>query len=151
MVIVESKHPSQTFRVVRSNRSRPHHNPPKVLVAEDDDAMRALIVDALWRDGYDVRSVGDGGDLIAEMAEQVSFPESGFDLVISDLRMPIAGGLQILQALRRADCNVAMIVMTAFGDDETRVTAERLGALFFDKPFSLDDLRTAVMNLVPIR
>jgi DNA-binding response OmpR family regulator len=77
-------------------------------------------------------------------------PEADVDLIISDIRMPICSGLQILQALRDARWSVPVILMTAFGDEGTRDRAEGLGAIFFDKPFAIDDLRTAVRNLVPL-
>jgi DNA-binding response OmpR family regulator len=64
--------------------------------------------------------------------------------------MPICTGLQILQALRDARRTVPVILMTAFGDDGTRDRAEDLGAIFFDKPFALDDLRTAVRSVLPV-
>lgn len=113
--------------------------------------MRILVAEALRRDGYDVLSVADGGSLIVQVSEQLNHPENGggFDLIISDVRMPVAGGLAVLEALRRVGCNVAVIVMTAFGDDFTRRRAHELGAIFFEKPFALDDLRHAVLELVP--
>ena len=128
-------------------RTRARHSPPRVLVAEDDDEMRSLLVDALRQDGYYVSEADDGGGLLA----QVATPDApGVDLIISDIRMPICSGLAILEAMRRASLGVPVILMTAFGDGETRAMVERLGAVLFDKPFAIDDLRTAVLNLVPI-
>jgi DNA-binding response OmpR family regulator len=54
--------------------------------------------------------------------------------------MPASGGLGILAALRAARCGVHIILMTAFGDDETRASAGALGARLFDKPFDLKQL-----------
>ena len=63
--------------------------------------------------------------------------------------MPICSGLQILSALRDAHWRTPVILMTAFGDEATCKQAESLSAMLFDKPFDLDDLRTAVANLLP--
>jgi len=63
--------------------------------------------------------------------------------------MPICTGLQILAALRDARWRTPVILMTAFGDEAVRRHAEGLDAVLFDKPFEVDDLRTAVANLLP--
>jgi len=120
------------------------------MIAEDDDDMRSLLVHALKQDGYDVRSAGDGASLIVQIAENVIGSDLGVDLIISDIRMPVVGGLAVVEALRRSGRTVPVILMTAFGDDATRCHAEELGALLFDKPFALVDLRAAVKTLVPI-
>jgi len=141
---------SKSVRVLLAARGSAQQRPKRILVAEDDLEMRTLVAEALWRDGYDVLSVGDGGSLVVQVSEQLDHPESGaFDLIISDVRMPVTGGMAVLEALRRVGCNVAVIVMTAFGDEFTRRRVHELGAVFFEKPFALDDLRHAVSALVP--
>lgn len=111
--------------------------------------MRKLVVQALERDGYDVRSVGDGAGFLAQVSEQLTGAEGSVDLIISDVRMPVVDGLAVVQKLRRARCTVPIILMTAFGDDETRRHAEAAGAMMFDKPFAMVNLRAAVMYLAP--
>jgi DNA-binding response OmpR family regulator len=128
----------------------PLHNPPRILVAEDDSDMRRLVVEALRRDGYDVISVKDGGRLLVTLAHEF-VDESGTglaDLLVSDVRMPVCSGLQILEQLRAARWRTPVILMTAFGDSFMREHALELGAVLFDKPFDLDDLRTAVACLL---
>jgi DNA-binding response OmpR family regulator len=120
-----------------------------VLLAEDDLEMRRLVAETLRRDGYDVLEAEDGGRLLVHLTSQNQRPEPEVDLIISDIRMPIYTGLEVLARLRDARWTVPVILMTAFGDSETRARAEALGAVVFDKPFALDDLRTAVVNLVP--
>ena len=141
---------SGTLRTVLHARKRAHHDPPRVLVAEDDVEMRRLLVEALRADGYDVREAADGGRLLVEITAQYAHPELEVDLIVSDIRMPVCTGLEILRGLRTAHWLTPVILMTAFGDDDTRADAESLGAILFDKPFAIDDLRTAVMNLVPV-
>ena len=124
----------------------------RILVAEDDVEMRRLVADTLRDDGYDVLELPDGGRLLVNVAARMkagSHSEVAVDLIISDIRMPICTGLQILEVLRQAHWHTPVILMTAFGDKATRKQAEHLNAVLFDKPFELDDLRTAVINLLP--
>ena len=75
------------------------------------------------------------------------FDSETIDLVISDMRMPVTSGMQILKALRRAGRDVPFILLSAFGDEATRAEAEALGAVFVAKPFDLNVLRAAVHRL----
>jgi DNA-binding response OmpR family regulator len=130
--------------------AQPVHDPPRILVAEDDSEMRRLVVEALRKDGYDVIALSDGGRLLVTLAHEFVY-ENGTelaDLVVSDVRMPICTGMQILEQLRASRWRIPVILMTAFGDAATREHARTLGALLFDKPFDLDDLRTAVASLL---
>jgi DNA-binding response OmpR family regulator len=128
----------------------PVHQPPRIVVAEDDSEMRRLVVEALRKDGYDVIAVSDGGRLLVTLAHELVAPEGTelADLVVSDVRMPVCSGMQILEQLRAARWRVPVILMTAFGDAATREHARMLGALLFDKPLDLDDLRTAVASML---
>ena len=120
----------------------------KIVVADDDPAMRRLVVEALRRDGHEVEQAGNGAALLNRLAVNVDQPASGLDLIISDIRMPAFTGLDLLEALRAIDCTTPVILMTAFPDVETRKAARRLGAVLFDKPFDIDDLRTATLHLL---
>jgi len=123
----------------------------RVLLAEDDAEMRSVVADALRGDGYEVVEAADGGRLLVDVAAWFKGGDGAdsVDLIVSDIRMPICTGLQILAALRDAHWRTPVILMTAFGDETVRRHAESLDALLFDKPFDLDDLRTAVANLLP--
>ncbi len=131
-------------------RTKPHsnHEPPRVLVAEDDVEMRRLVVEVLRKEGYSVSEATDGGRLLVEIAQQAATNYEDVDLIVSDVRMPICSGLQIVEALRSAHCATPIVLMTAFGDDATRARAALAGALLFDKPFDLDDLRMAIASLL---
>ena len=112
--------------------------------------MRCVVADSLRSDGYDVVELADGDGLLEIAALLDAGADSGsVDLIVSDIRMPICSGLDVLTGLRDARCNIPVILMTAFGDEATRRQAARLSAVLFDKPFDLDDLRTAVKNLLP--
>lgn len=139
--------PSSAWRAARA-LPHPVHDPPRVLLAEDDADMRRLVAEALEADGCVVDAVADGGRFLVEISHQVPLNFESIDLIVSDIRMPVASGLQIVEALRTSHCWTPVILMTAFGDDNTRAQAGRLGALLFDKPFDVDDLRTAAKNLL---
>jgi DNA-binding response OmpR family regulator len=128
----------------------PLHTPPRILVAEDDEAMRGVVVDTLRKDGYAVSEVSDGGRLLVTLAKECAHVDGAelVDLLVSDVRMPVCTGLEILEQLRAAKWHVPVILMTAFGDEATKNRARLLGAILFDKPFDMDDLRTAVACLL---
>ena len=123
---------------------------PRVLLAEDDDDMRSLVADCLREDGCDVVEASDGGRMLVRLARAYSSPDAAnpYELVVADIRMPVCTGLQILESLRRASWRTPAILMTAFGDEQTRAHADALGAVIFLKPFDLDDLRTAALHLI---
>jgi len=108
--------------------------------------MRALVVDALRMDGFAVEEVGDGRNM------RVRATQSVYDLVVSDLRLPLGDGLTVLEDLRvRApSATTQMILMTAFADDSVRLRTARLGAVLLEKPFKLNELRAAARRLCEI-
>jgi CheY-like chemotaxis protein len=126
---------------------------PRVAVAEDDADMRALVADALRRDGCRVIELSDGAQLLVRIARQYrhSEPAEPLDLIVSDVRMPVITGLEILRGLRDAHCTTPVILMTAFGDPSTRHEAEALGAVLMDKPLHLADLREAARRALAHR
>jgi DNA-binding NtrC family response regulator len=128
--------------------------PTRVLLAEDDDAMRDVISEALRDEGYHVIEVTNGPEL-RDWLHQSLFQE-GFepppDLVISDVRMPGGSGLDVLSWLRDHDWALPVILITAFGDMDLHVEAERLGAATtLDKPLDVDDLICAATLLAEPR
>ncbi len=120
----------------------------RVLVAEDDAQMRTLIAEVLGRYGYEVTQADDGDKVITRVAAQYVFREASFDLIVCDIRMPGRSGVDVLKSIRAGDLRIPVIVMTAFGDREIKAEVEALGAVFFDKPFDMADLRAAVAKLL---
>lgn len=127
---------------------------PRVLLAEDDPAMRELIASVLRQDGYDVLEARDGEELLDSIGHVVDRPgacQESIAMIISDVRMPSLSGLDVLAALRCAFWRTPVILITAFGSEETHAEAGKLGVLaVLDKPFPLDDLRTLVRQAVPV-
>ncbi len=125
------------------------HTPARILVAEDDEAMRRVVVETLRKDGHDVSEAADGGRLLVRLSRHLqSEGASLVDLLVSDVRMPICTGLQIVEQLRAVRCRMPIILVTAFGDEDTRRRARAVGALLLDKPFEMQELRSAVEVLL---
>lgn len=127
---------------------------PRVLLAEDDDEMRALLVAGLRSDGFDVLEARDGAELLERLGDLFSEAggDEGVDLVISDIKMPFFDGLSVLAGLRRNSVKTPVILITAFGDQDTHDKARSLGAsAVFDKPFDLNDLRTSALHFARVR
>jgi DNA-binding NtrC family response regulator len=110
-----------------------------ILVVDDDDAMRALLMDVLQKDGYDAAEARDG----AQAALALRARE--YDLVLIDKNMPGPSGLDLLPGLRRVCPRSQFIMMTAYGDVPSYMEAVEKGAAeFLFKPFRMDDLRAAI-------
>jgi CheY-like chemotaxis protein len=122
-----------------------------VLVAEDDDEMRQILRESLEDVGYRVAEVADGIDLHRRLINPLAPRHHGTpDIVVSDIRLPGFTGIEILEQLRQSDWLLPVVLITAFGDDETHQEAKRLGAaLVLDKPFDVEDLVEAVCALAP--
>ena len=111
-----------------------------VLVVEDRDSLRRMLERSLLDDGYRVSASGDG----AEAVERLGRGER-FDLVLTDLKLPGASGLEVLEAAREVDPGVPVIVLTGYGSVPTAVEAMRGGAYdFLEKPVEIDDLSRLV-------
>jgi DNA-binding response OmpR family regulator len=124
----------------------------RILLAEDNDEMRSMLASILRRDGYAVIEARDGRELVRQLTEHGTGQASDIDLVISDVRMPGASGLDVLAGLREIDWSMPVILITAFGSADTKARAGQLGAaLLLDKPFELEELRHAVRSVVPPR
>lgn len=129
----------------------------RILLGEDDLQMRAVLAEALRKKGYTVVECADGMNVLNELSYVLLSPEVSsrdpehFDLVVSDIRMPGVTGLSILEGVQLFEGFPPIILITAFGDDETHAAAERLGAAaMFDKPFDVDDLLRRVEELAPL-
>lgn len=125
---------------------------PRVVVAEDQPEMRALIANMLRREGYTVVEAIDGSallDILVDTLDNTTNPQIPA-LIVTDIWMPGCSGLEVLARLKRFDWSTRVIVITAFGDETAHVEARRLGAsLVLDKPFDLATLRTAARTLAP--
>ena len=139
------------MRVTQAERSALPRIAARVLLAEDDRELRTLMAEALRRDGLDVVEVEDGRALVDRLADAVSADGAldGFDLVVSDVRMPGFTAIDVLTALRPFLKRTPVVLITAFGDPRTHARARGLGAAaVLDKPFDIDDLRAMLGKLL---
>ena len=119
----------------------PETTPIRVLLAEDDGEMRDLVTRVLRDEGYEVLEARDGTEAIARLEE------GDFDLVLSDVRMPGADGMEVLRRAMARNLHQPVILMTAFGTIEFAVQAMREGAYhYIAKPFDIDDLVEIAAN-----
>jgi CheY-like chemotaxis protein len=129
-----------------AERNQPEARRPHILVAEDTDEMRAVVVLRLRQQGYCVTECRNGAELIAELAGYLGDAPADaskrhFDLIISDIRMPGVFGLSIVEGAAEYRNFPPTILITAFGDDETHEKARQFGvAAVLDKPFDMNDL-----------
>jgi len=124
--------------------------PARIVVAEDDFEMRRLVADCLRKEGYEVHEVADGAELLLRIEDSFILRRvpAPVDLFVTDIRMPVYTGLEIVSGLREAGMHVPVVIMTAFGNPETRERAEALGAVLLDKPFKMEVLRAVVRRLL---
>ncbi len=116
------------------------------MLAEDDDEMRRLVAHALREDGASVEELATGRELLDRVAAALDASAAMPDVIVSDIRMPGASGLDVLRELRRRGCEVPVVLLTGFGDEELHAEVRSFShALLFDKPFDLDELLGAVL------
>ena len=117
---------------------------PRVLVADDDDAMRTLVRDILRTISADFDEAASGLELITSLAER-----GPYALVVTDVRMPWMSGIQGVIAARHAGLTIPFIVMTAFGSAAVQQVVDAMpGAVLLSKPFSADELRATAVRLL---
>jgi DNA-binding NtrC family response regulator len=112
-----------------------------LLLVEDKNELRAMLRKALERSGYSVEEAPDGSAAIQKVRAR------RYLLVITDLKMPGASGLDVLRETKHADATIPVILLTAFGSVEEAVTAMKEGAFdFLQKPVDLDHLKLLVQR-----
>jgi DNA-binding NtrC family response regulator len=119
----------------------------RVLLAEDDTEMRRLLASALRNDRYEVVEVADGKELIDQLSESIIRGQP-VDCIVTDVRMPRLTGTEALRFIKGAGLMIPVIVITAFGDYDTRVDAWLLGAsAVLDKPFEIEHFMDEIRRL----
>ena len=106
-----------------------------VLIADDEESMRHLLSVFLRDHGYAVAAVADGEEALKELAARE------YDLLLSDVRMPRLGGLELLREVQRLYPDLTVIVMSAYGTHDTAIEAMKAGAYdYVSKPFRPDEV-----------
>lgn len=113
----------------------------RILLVEDDDSVRTFTARALGVDGHDVETAEDG-----EIGLSILTDESGgFDLVLSDIRMPVLDGIEMAKTAARDFPGLKILLMTGYAEQRER--ASDLSEVIIDvvpKPFTLAEIRSAV-------
>jgi len=116
-----------------------------ILVVDDEPILREALKRLLSLDGYEVAVAKNGEDALG------CIPRQGFDVIVSDLRMPGLSGLELLERSRAANPRVGVILVTAYATVDAAVEALRLGANdFLLKPFEMEDLRRSVERVLKL-
>ncbi len=115
--------------------------PPKILIAEDEQPIRELLEAVLADEGYRVATVPDGRAALTALAGE------RYDLVVSNIMMPLLSGHELAQAMRAdpALWGIPLILMSAAG---ARVVPTVPHAAYLPKPFDLDDLLATVERVL---
>ncbi len=108
---------------------------PRVLVVDDEKFIRDILADFLGMEGYSVRTAADGVTALQELKN------ARYDLVISDLKMPKMGGLELLREVAQHSPDTLTVIMTGFGTVETAIDAMKRGAYdYILKPFKVEEI-----------
>ena len=119
---------------------------PTILIVEDEAKMCRLLELNLGEDGFSTLSGGDAESGLKLLRENT------VDLVVTDLKLPGMNGLEFLQAIKRQNAALPVVVMTAFGTVETAVEAMKAGASdYVLKPFSLSEMRMVIRKELDVR
>jgi DNA-binding NtrC family response regulator len=112
---------------------------PSILVVDDDPEMRALLLDVLHNEGYDVVEAKDGTEAVLALRARK------FDVILMDKNMPGPSGLDLLPGFRRVCPHSQIIMMTAFGDVASYMEAAEKGAVeYLFKPFRMEEMKDAI-------
>jgi len=120
----------------------------RILIADDEDSMRRLVARALAMDGHETVTAEDGAEALDRLARDAG----QYDLLLTDIRMPVMDGIALALAVTRDFPEVTILLMTGFADQRER--ASNLDAIIHDvvvKPFSVADIRTAVADALASR
>ena len=120
----------------------------KILIAEDDEGLRNLVVRALGEDGHALTATADG----AAALDVLKAHNGALDLLLTDVKMPVMDGIALALASAREHPDLVIMLMTGFTDQRER--AHGLDALVHDvitKPFSLGQIQGAMKEALTVR
>jgi CheY-like chemotaxis protein len=120
----------------------------RILIAEDEDALRGLIVRALAEEGHEVVAAADGAAALDKLTRDCG----RFELLLTDIRMPVMDGIALALAAARDHPDLTILLMTGFADQRER--AHGLDALIHDvitKPFSIAEIKLAVSEALAVK
>lgn len=115
----------------------------KILVVDDEEALRTVLSAELEGEGYLVQTAADGGEAIKLLGDQP------FHLVLLDIKMPNVDGFEVLKFVKQKVPQTKVIMLTGFADLKNAIESKKLGAEdFVSKPYDLVDLLTTVERVL---
>jgi len=112
---------------------------PAILIVDDDEIIRNTLFDVLKKRGYEVFSEASGYGALSVIKKNM------IDLILLDMRLPDIDGLEVLKKIKEIDTDILVIIMTAYSDIKTAVTAMKSGAYhYINKPFELEELNLLI-------
>lgn len=119
---------------------------PRILLAEDDEDVRWSLGQMLGSRGFEVIAVASGTALLEHLGAALLFEGRAAppEIIVSDVRMPGLTGIQVLEGVRASGWSVPVILITGFGDAETKAYAASLNAELLDKPLDPDTFAAAL-------
>ena len=113
----------------------------RILIAEDEEPLRVLLRRALIEDGHDVELTADG----TEALDLLQREDGGFDLLLSDIKMPAMDGIALALAVARDYPALPVLLMTGYADQRERASGlEAIVTGLIAKPFSVAEIKFAV-------
>ena len=117
-----------------------------ILITEDDEKMRNGLVEILKEEGYNVDPAQNG----QKGLEMIKVKD--YDVVLTDLIMPVMGGMELLRNIKQIKPETSVIIITAFGSIENAVEAIKVGAAdYITKPFKIDEVKTKLRKVLAER
>ncbi|MGA0594796.1 response regulator [Enterovirga sp. CN4-39] len=120
----------------------------KILLVDDEEPVRGFLKRGLELDGHQVSTAIDGADALERLTEEAG----AFDLMLTDIRMPMMDGIALALAAKRDFPDLPILLMTGYADQRER--AKNLEVIIEDvltKPFSLGEARSAVLRVLEAR
>ncbi|HXG38053.1 MAG TPA: response regulator [Bacteroidota bacterium] len=115
----------------------------RILVVDDEDALRTVLSSELEGEGYIVQMAGDGDEAIKILEKNT------FDLILLDIKMPTVDGFEVLKFVKQHSPTTKVIMLTGFADLKNAIESKKLGAEdFVSKPYDLVDLLTTVERVL---
>lgn len=112
---------------------------PRILIVDDEEIARKNLAHVLGKERYSVETATNGVEAVARLGEKE------FDVVLTDLKMPVMDGMGILERVKASSPGTQIIVVTGYGTIDSAVDAMRKGAFHYvTKPFKLDEVRAVV-------
>ena len=115
-------------------------------MVDDEENAREGLSKILSKEGYRVETAANGKEAIDNLRRQ------RYDLVITDMRMPLMDGFEVLREIKKMDENIGVIMITAYGEVESYLEAMNMGAFeYINKPVRVNELKRVIAKVLEAR